>query len=237
MALTAEQIRLFRHNGFLKHPNRLPEDLVDRLKEAVWKDIRGEVEPVVRDREGRVVRISSLLDRDPIFLETVSSPLVLDPLESLLGPNIELITNRHNHAILNVASTYSSGRLHRDMLQWSRPIVTIIFYLEETTVENGCTLMIPGTQLLPGARTLHGLEKEAWISEAEILDQALPVPMRAGEMLVIDSLIFHGVGKNRTDGTRMSMTVGYHSVDELSDMENPQRILVRGERVYMGNNY
>jgi hypothetical protein len=33
----------------------------------------------------------------------------------------------------------------------------------------------------------------------------------------------------------MSMTVGYHSVDELSGMENPKRVLVRGQRIYLGN--
>jgi hypothetical protein len=33
----------------------------------------------------------------------------------------------------------------------------------------------------------------------------------------------------------MSMTAGYHSVDELSNVENPKRVLVRGTRIYMGN--
>ena len=33
------------------------------------------------------------------------------------------------------------------------------------------------------------------------------------------------------------MTVGYHSVDELSDVPNPKRVLVRGERIYRGNDY
>jgi hypothetical protein len=59
--------------------------------------------------------------------------------------------------------------------------------------------------------------------------------MPAGGMLVIDSMIVHGIGQNRTDGTRMSMTIGYHSVDELSDVPNPKRIRVRGDTVYDGN--
>ena len=45
----------------------------------------------------------------------------------------------------------------------------------------------------------------------------------------------HSAGKNNTDGSRMSMTVGYHSVDELSGVDGPKRVLVRGERIYMGN--
>ena len=59
----------------------------------------------------------------------------------------------------------------------------------------------------------------------------------AGGLLAIDSFLMHSAGINRTAGTRMSMTVGYHSVDELSDVPNPKRVLVRGERIYRGNDY
>ncbi|PIU60663.1 MAG: hypothetical protein COS85_23350 [Armatimonadetes bacterium CG07_land_8_20_14_0_80_59_28] len=57
----------------------------------------------------------------------------------------------------------------------------------------------------------------------------------AGGMLAIDSMILHSVGRNDSDKTRMSMTAGYCSVDERSRTEIPNRVLVRGERVYMGN--
>src|SRR6266542_200365 len=100
MKLTPEQVQLFRHNGFLTLPGRLPETAVERLKETIWRHVREEIEPVVRNREGRVIRISDIWNRDPIFRETVTAPALLDALESLLGPNIELILNRHNHAYL-----------------------------------------------------------------------------------------------------------------------------------------
>src|SRR5205823_3156900 len=130
--------------------HRLPEATVATLRETIWRDIQAEAEPLQRDREGRVVRISDLLDRDAIFREVGTSPLVLDPLESLLGPNIELIKNRHNHATLRTNSATQGDSLHRDVRQWSRTICTVLFYLEETTVENGCTLVVPGTHLFPG---------------------------------------------------------------------------------------
>ena len=231
MSLTSEQIHLFRHNGFLKLENRLPEEQVEKLKKTILRNFQEEVQPVVRDREGRVVRISAVVDREPVFFETASSPLVLDPLESLLGPNIELIKNRHNHATLRLASENRPEGLHRDVRQWSRTIFTVIFYLQETTVENGCTLVVPGSHHFPGVS--GRLYDEA--RTRRLLDQALPVPMPEGGMLVIDSMIMHGVGQNQTDGTRMSMTVGYHSVDEIADLENPHRMLVRGERPYDGN--
>ena len=58
--------------------------------------------------------------------------------------------------------------------------------------------------------------------------------MTAGGLLAIDSMIIHSAGKNQTDGTRMSMTLGYHTLDELS-LDNPKRVLMRGERIYKGN--
>ena len=231
MALTREQIQLFRHNGFLKLPDRISEPTVERLRRTIRADIEAEVEPVVRNSAGRVVRISDLVDRDTIFLETASSPLVLDPLTCLMGPNIELVKNRHNHATLNTSVETGPDGFHRDVRQWSRTIFTVIFYLEETTAENGATLIVPGTHHFPGIEGRlhnHGPTRD-------LIRQAVVVPMPAGGMLVVDSMIIHGIGQNRTDNTRMSMTIGYHSVDELSDVPNPKRIRVRGNIVYDGN--
>ena len=229
-ALTTEEIQLFRQNGYLKLRNSLTQDTVERLKTAIWKDINNEVEPLVRDSENRVVRISDLVDRDPIFLKTASCPMVLDPLECLMGPNIELIKNRHNHATLRLSSEKRSG-LHRDIKQWSRTIFTVLFYLEATTVENGCTCLVPGSHHFPGINGNIG--DDLWTQI--ISEQAVPVPLPAGSVLIIDSMIMHRVGQNTTDSSRMSMTLGYHSVDELMDMPNPKRILVRGEGIYNGN--
>lgn len=147
-ALTPHQIQHFRQSGYLKL-GVLPAERVSQLKAAIQHDIDHEVEPVVRNVEGHVVRISNLVDRDPVFLETASCDQVLNPLEAVMGPNIHLIKNRHNHATLRTASETYDG-LHRDVRQWSRTIFTIIFYLEETTVENGCTWFVPGSHHFPG---------------------------------------------------------------------------------------
>ena len=223
MALTTEQVQFFHHNGFIKLPNQLPEETVDGLKETIWKHINEKIEPIVRDWKGRIVRISNIWNRAPIFNEVMTFPTALDSLECLLGPNIELLTNRHNHATLRLADERDgmSVALHRDVRQWSRTIVTILFYLEDTTLENGCTHLIPGSHVL--AET------------SGIREQAVAAPMPAGGMLAINSMMLHAAGQNKTDDTRMSMTVGYHSVDELSEVENPKRVLVRGERPYQGN--
>ncbi len=229
MTLTPEQTWLFRIAGFVKLPGVLPEQTVAALKEAIRHDIDAAVEPVVRNKEGRVVRISNALDRAPIFKEVATHPLVLDPLEALLGPNIEILRNRHNHCTLRLPDPRAEV-LHRDVPQWSRGIVTVIFYLEESTCEKGCTQLIPGSHLLPWAA-----DPAEAIERGRLQDQVVRAEMPVGGMLAIDSLLWHGVGSNKTGQTRTSMTMGYHSVDDLASVEDPQRLLVRGKRPYAGN--
>lgn len=233
MPLRPEQVHLFRYNGFLKLPGQLPDEIVESLKGAVLDDIRNEVEPVVKDREGRITRISFIWERGGVFRELINSPVILDSIESLLGPNIEFIRNRHNHSTLRLGGQ-ESVYLHRDVLQWTRNIVSVIVYLEESNLENGSTQIVPGSHLLPGieGNSFKGNEQ---LERSGVLDQMVAVPMPAGGLLAIDSMIIHGAGPNHSAGTRMSITLGYHSVDELLDVENEKRVLVRGERVYGGN--
>lgn len=228
-ALTDREVQLFRHNGFIKFPTRLSEAHVARLKAAALNDIAAGVEPVVR-QESRVIRISAVWERGGIFRETITCDAILDPLESLLGPNIEFVRNRHNHVYLRDAGSTHSLDLHRDVRHWSRTIATVLIYLEDTDLENGCTRVVPGSHHLPGFAVL----KDAAVQRVAV-DQSIPLPMPAGGLLAIDSMIIHAAGVNRTAGTRMSMTLGYHSVDELVSEENPKKVLVRGTRPYRGN--
>ena len=80
------QGQLFRNNGFSRLPNRLPSDLVKDLKAAIMTALNGEVEPFGRNEDGRAARRFS--EKPPRIRAR--------PLESLLGSNIEILTNRHN---------------------------------------------------------------------------------------------------------------------------------------------
>ncbi len=229
MALTPQEIQLFRHNGFIKFPTQLSKDHVAALKAAALKDMEEAVEPVAR-QDGRIIRISAVWQRGGIFQETITCDEILNPLESLLGSNIEFVLNRHNHVYLRDAGSTHSLDLHRDVRHWSRTIATVLVYLEETTLENGCTRVVPGSHHLPAFAQLEG-EAIQQIAAS----QAIPLPMPAGGLLAIDSMIIHSAGINRTDKTRMSMTLGYHSADELASGDNPKKVLVRGTRPYRGN--
>lgn len=231
MTLTTEQVWLFRTCGYVKLAGTLPAALVADLRAAIQHDIGHAVEPVSRNHDDKIVRISNILDRASVFQALARHSFILDPLEQLLGPNIEVLRNRHNHATIRLAERQDLP-LHRDVSQWSRPIVSVLVFLEESRCENGATQLVPGTHLLPWVPNV-----EAAAQQMGLRDQVVRVEMPAGGVLVTHSLVFHTVGLNRTTGTRTSITLGYHSADELAAVEDPQRLLVRGERVYIGHQY
>ena len=235
--LTTDEIRFFRYNGFLKLPWRLPDALVQRLKDQIDADIEQQVEPLVRDYRGDVMRLSAIWERGAAFQEAMGGAEVVPALESLIGPDVELMLNRHNHLTLRRQDdrTAMSMALHRDVTNWSRTICTILFYLEDTNLENGCTQFIPGSHLLPNVAPGRKAEDDPWWIASGLLEQRFSLPMPAGGMLAIDSMLLHAAGRNRTSGTRMTLTAGYHLVDHHAGVWDPKRVVVCGQRDYRGN--
>ena len=235
--LTTDEIRFFRYNGFLKLPWQLPSELVGAIKQQAADDIEQAVEPLFRDYRGDVMRLSAIWERGGAIREALGGPEVVPALQSLLGRDVEYTLNRHNHLTLRRRDdrTAMSIELHRDVGNWSRTICTILFYLEDTNLENGCTQVIPGSHLLPNVAPGLKAENDPWWIASGLLEQRISIPMPAGGLLAIDSMLLHAAGRNRTDGTRMTLTAGYHVVDHHAGAWDPKRVVVCGERVYQGN--
>jgi ectoine hydroxylase-related dioxygenase (phytanoyl-CoA dioxygenase family) len=235
-SLTYAEYMAFRHLGYLRVPYLIPSHYVRRMRSVVEHAIDAAVSPVVTRPDGQVRRISSVLERDPVFLEVLALNVVARPLKSLLGPNVELLLSRHNHATRNCPGDFTYA-LHRDTLQWSRDYITVLIYLEDATTERGATHVVPGSHLLPFAGTpdmpVRGQVSTWATAHAEydhVRRQALPVPMPAGGILLIDSLLFHSVGINETPASRLSLTFAVHSVDENRDTVRGAHHLLYGER-------
>lgn len=65
--------------------------------------------------------------------------------------------------------------------------------LEDQTVENGCTLVVPGSH-----RTGEYARQEA-------MENAVPIESHAGDIVIWDSRLWHGAGQNTTNTTRWSL--------------------------------
>lgn len=244
--LTAEELFLFQHNGYLRVPQALDPTVVTQLRSTILWHANARIPPIVcedPERPGqpkkgdipgtRVLRLSKVIDRDQIFWTAACAPRLVVALTHLLEPNVELVLNRHNHATLRPPGA-AQLEWHRDVANWSRPIVTAIFYLEDATIASGCTYVVPGShQMLAYHGTLSGHGRLETLGR--LGEQAVPIMAQAGDVLLMHGLVLHSAGANRSDSSRMSMTLGYHAADELGAREEPQKRLVAGERILRHN--
>lgn len=233
--MTQQAVEFFRRVGYWRAAGNVPGELVAVARHQIGHLARAGAPGVRVDDEGRVTHVDGVVDRGGCFLELATHTAVLEPLRWLLGPNVELVRNRHNHATLLHPGV--GQRLHRDVLQWSRPVVTAIVYLQDTPMELGCTKLIPGSHYLPFVGTPNN--GGTWMDEHHtfvgMAPQEVPVPMPAGGVLLFDSLVFHRAGVNTTGTIRSAVTFAYHAVDELATVDDPARLLVAGERLRRGN--
>ena len=190
---------------------------------------------------GRAMKMYGLYDRNPeVMHRVIAHPVLVGALKSVLGPNVIFIKNRHNHATMNDQQGGPPEGLHRDILQPTRSILTAAVYLEESTVKNGATRLIPGSQEMPYVGVPEETGGGVWMAEHEeyagLQDQAVSAPMPEGGVLLFSSLVFHGVGGNTSGGSRMSITLAYRAADELdANSDVARQIVVAGEQTYRGN--
>lgn len=137
---------------------------------------------------------------------------------------------------------------HQDWMQWNDPLCTtpwpqsifLNYYLSDTSVENGCLKVIPGThhkridlhdQLVPaheqGARFI---QENHPIMFSDHPDQVY-VPVKAGSLVLGDARILHSAGRNYTD-ERRTLVLAWHrrpsdTVPDYWDGEIPEAIANR----------
>jgi hypothetical protein len=230
--LTASAV-FFQAAGYLRIRGLLDVGQVEHLR-----DIANRIaEDAFHEHVGRSpekTRIDQVVSLDSTYLEVATSDQVLDRLEPILGPNIELVENRHNH--VSIYRAPSTDRLHRDILQWSRSLLTVLVYLSDCTDLDSATRVVPGSHLWPciGKPNNGG----TWMAEAEpyasLLDQAVAVPAEAGDAVLMHGQLYHAGAGVSVVGPRIVLTLAYRSVDELAE-DAPSRCRpVRGSRIRRG---
>lgn len=238
MSLSNEDIWYCKQNGYHVIPDILPSKLIKRLSEKTVQLIMSMEEPIIWEIPGRrapdnIRRLSKILSRDSVYLEAATHPLILDALEGILGPNIELLTNKHNHLMIRPPKSYAVP-WHSGEETYNPVLFTALIYLEESTIENGCIRIVPGSHQRP-LNSTH-FSSEMCFSSNPLYHRALPIPMPRGGILLFDDRLYHGADINRSQRSRRSMTIAYRTHDAHNIIkEDPEKILVRGERIYTGH--
>ncbi|MEE2831826.1 MAG: phytanoyl-CoA dioxygenase family protein [Candidatus Latescibacterota bacterium] len=162
--------------------------------------------------------------------EFLRNPRLLDLVEGVVGPEIICSPIQHARAKLpeslldpsravddeaadrlramigeNVAPWHQDAQVHLEVAD-PHPIVTVWIPLVDATPDNGCLQLIPD---------VHRQRTVYWSDGFGVSDRQLPtgdivtLPMRAGDVLLMNKLIPHRSTPNRTDGIRWSLDLRY----------------------------
>ena len=157
-------------------------------------------------------------------------------VEQLLGPSWVLVTNRHNHVVIDYGGGSRATRMHRDLLHWSRSPITLLLMLDCPEDDpRAWPSLIPGSQLWPTSDASNG--GGYWLDEAperEAAAQAVKVPMRPGDVLLMDGMTFHSAGVGSSDRARVMVSLCLRTPDELTGQVGPNEQLVTGSVSYEG---
>ena len=226
-------VMFFHSAGYLRIPGLVGQHERAALRAAAER-LAGQPHRAQVARSPERTRIDRVVSQAPEFLRLANSPRLLATLRPILGTDIELVENRHNH--LSTYHKRSVDRLHRDILQWSRSLLTVLIYLSDCTDLASATRVVPGSHRWPcTGRPNNG---GTWLDESPnysaLSAQAVAVPASDGDAVLMHGQLYHcGAGASAL-GPRIVLTLAYRSVDELSDDEPRHCRLVSGRRSYRG---
>ncbi len=165
-------------------------------------------------------------------------PAILDVVEKIVGPDILV----HSSTLFFKRPGKSFVSWHQDSNYWelSQPrLVSAWVALSDSTVENGCLRVQPGTH-----RTL--LEHQEVHHEDNMLgtgntvqgghdeSRAVDVVLRAGEMSLHHAHLLHGSNANRSAGPRIGYAIRYLAADVKQGRGHHEVVLARGRQRHSG---
>jgi ectoine hydroxylase-related dioxygenase (phytanoyl-CoA dioxygenase family) len=151
--------------------------------------------------------IRAPLSHDTMFLELAQNPIVLAIVAGALGGSHKsgAFLLKQQNGVINPAKggRYNQGSFHRDLpyqhFVSSRPLaVNALFCIDPFTSENGATLVIPGSH-----------KEERFPSDAVVRQLARSVAAPAGHFIVLDCMVYHSGGANRTSVPRRAVNHVY----------------------------
>ena len=223
--------------GYVRVPNVLLGAMLTRLRETTDAMLNAQ-DPASQEKhrsQGSMLRANE----NPLFAELITLPAALDVLRGLgfADPTYSdgYIISKPGH----------SPRLfwHYDWFSWQDPRsydalpqqLFLMYYLTNTTRENGCLRVIPGSHI--HHNPLHDLLNEPHSARlASATDTDLPefsdrpdeadVPVKAGDLVIGDARLLHAAHANQTDERRTLITLWYQP-DLQSLPERMQAQMVR----------
>ncbi len=210
----------FQREGYCVLENIASEAILERTRACVRKAVATQdLEKLARARSP-----GTLIDSGPYpeLAGIIGNPTALLALDKL-G-----ITNCKFWKAVIISKPPGGPRLywHQDCMMWQDPrsysdrppMIFLMYYMEDTTRENGCLRVLPGIH-----RRRHVLHDMGVAHTPDINSIENPndprfhdysneedVPMRAGDLVIGDARMFHATHANKSDQQRTVITIWFH---------------------------
>ncbi|UIK08710.1 phytanoyl-CoA dioxygenase family protein [Neorhizobium galegae] len=150
--------------------------------------------------EHNTIRV--LMQMDPLFLELAMNKNILEICRRLIGGTVML--NQQN-GVINppLGERYNQGAYHRDLphqhFTSTRPLaINALFCVDQFTTDNGATFVVPASH-----------KQEEFPSDLSVSDFQIQVTAPAGSFIVLDCMLYHAGGVNRTEKPRRAVNHVY----------------------------
>jgi phytanoyl-CoA hydroxylase len=234
--LTAEQIKTFSRDGYLKGGKVVSDDEVEVLRAEVLRVIderdAGGRQPVLCRNMGKseapVWQIVNIWEASDAFFKLIHNPQISEEMAQLTGAKTLRIW--HDQIQYKPASTGGINMWHQDAPLW--PIlapmteVTAWIALDDVDEENGCMSMVPGSHswgnhidMLSKLTSFESMPDEFEGHEIKVRT----CPVRKGEVHFHHALTWHGSNANQSARPRRAIALHF--------MTDSTRFVASGEHV------
>jgi hypothetical protein len=223
--LAEAEVEAYHRDGIIVPEWRMPPDRLAELRDAVDAIIAAN--PGVRPEKlvsAHVTEGTEGVKGHQAFLSLAQQPQILDMVAQLMGSDIILWGG---HLFCKPAGDGLEVPWHQDGHYWPiRPLATVTVWvaLDDSTVENGCLRVIPGShadkrhyehEKMDGDLALdRGLTPGSYDPES-----ARDVILQAGQMSMHDVYLLHGSNANQSPHRRAGIALRYMPASSLFDRE------------------
>lgn len=224
-ALTPEQIDDFRRRGYLSYGPLLPDELLEELRreyDRVFAEaatdgryrnlsIDDTDDPEAkRAAPEQMLQIMQMCERSIAFRRLLYFEGLLDIVEDLIGPNIQLF---HDQALYKPAHHGGPVFWHQDNAYWRclpAHLVSCWLTLDAVNIDNGAMHVIPGSHL----QTFDHQRSQstgALLDMGEAVDAASAqvIDLPAGGAMFHHCQTLHYTPPNRTDRQRRALAIHF----------------------------
>ncbi|MFT5111130.1 MAG: ectoine hydroxylase-related dioxygenase (phytanoyl-CoA dioxygenase family) [Parasphingorhabdus sp.] len=250
--LTKLQVEQFANDGFLFLENAIPQDTLDQLNlefeqwkeqsrshskpygETYDKRARFDIEPGHTADKPALRRIASPIEISETYLNVMRNNRALDAVAEIVNENLKF-----NNAKINSKQPGAATQVkyHQDFLfepHTNSDLITVLFFLDDVTPENGPLEIIPGSHKGPLYEHWHDGVFTGTVSDdviTEMQSRAQPCYGPAGSACLMHTLLLHGSAPNLSNTPRTLFICEYCAEDTYPLQENHIPSIYMGEVV------